>query len=105
MPTLLFLLFKSRIRHASVHTSSHIPRAQPSEGIGTVPPTAGEALEVSALVAYVPGSVAIYCGCLLLGEGVHVPTHRHRGAALRGLHLGLLGRRMLNACGYAVLGE
>lgn len=72
-----------------------------------MPPAAGKALEVFALVAHVPGSVAVHVssGCLLLGEGVHVPTHWHRGATLGSLHLGLLGCCWLDACGYAVLGE
>ena len=72
-----------------------------------MPPAAGKALEVFALVADVPGSVAVHVssGCLLLGEGVHVPADGHRGAALGSLHLGLLGRCGLDACGYAVFGE
>lgn len=70
-----------------------------------MPSTASKALEVSALVAHMPGSVAIYCGRLLLCEGVHVPTDRHRGAALGSLHLGLLGRCRLDACWYAVFRE
>lgn len=89
----------------SVHTSSHVARAQPCESVRTVPPTAGKALEVSALVAYVPGSVTINSGCLLLCERVHVSTDRHRGAALRRLHLCLLGCCRLDARRYAVFGE
>ena len=68
-----------------------------------MPPAAGKALEVFALVAHVPGSVAVHVssGCLLLGEGVHVPTHWHRGAAMGSLHLRLLGCCELDAGGYA----
>lgn len=70
-----------------------------------MPPAAGEALEVFALVADVPGSVAVHSGRLLLGEGVHVPADGHRGAALWSLHLWLLGRCGLDACWYAVFWE
>ena len=72
-----------------------------------MPPAAGKALEVFALVAHVPGSVAVHVdsGRLLLGEGVHVAADGHRGAALWSLHLWLLGRYRLDASGYAVLGK
>ena len=89
----------------SVHTSSHVTRAQPCESVWAVPPAVGKALEVSALVAHVSGSVAVDSGCLLLGERVHVPTDRHCGAALWSLHLWLLKRCRLDACWYAVFGE
>lgn len=73
--------------------SPHIPRTQPRERIRAVPSTASKTLEVSALVAHMSSAIGRHVSLrhlLRLVKRVHVATQRHRGAALRSLHLLLL---------------
>jgi hypothetical protein len=101
------LLNKSTHHLPLQRQSPHIPRTQPSKSIRAVSSTASETLEVSALVAHMPGAVDGHVLLrhllllLLLLERVHVAAQRHRGAALGSLHLLLL----LLRDGNAVFGE